>query len=76
MDISLSMLGQTISISLALSVIATIWFARRDELHTPAFAILVVFAWLVPILGPACLLTILATRKTPPRVEPAKHGTG
>ncbi len=75
MDINLSLLGQMISASLALSVIATIWFARREELHTPAFAILVVFAWLVPILGPVCLLTILATRKNSSPAESAQRST-
>lgn len=73
MDINIGMLGQGLTISLAFTVIGTVWFARRQELHTPAMSILVVFAWLVPILGPACLLTVLATRKSAAETAGAEH---
>jgi len=62
-----------LTISLVLTVIGTIWFARRQELHNPAMSILVVFAWLVPVFGPACLLTVLATRKSAPEAADVKH---
>ncbi|MBT8102501.1 MAG: hypothetical protein KJO95_05990 [Gammaproteobacteria bacterium] len=75
MDINIGMLGQGLTISLALTVIGTIWFARRQELHNPAMSILVVFAWLVPVFGPTCLLTVLATRKSASEVAGAEHGT-
>lgn len=73
MDINIGMLGQGLTISLAFTIIGTIWFARRKELHTPAMSILVVFAWLVPMLGPACLLTVLATRKSSSAATGAEH---
>jgi 4-amino-4-deoxy-L-arabinose transferase-like glycosyltransferase len=62
MDINLTLLGQILPISLALTIIGTIWFARRKDLHKLAISILVIFAWLIPVIGPACLLSVLATR--------------
>lgn len=73
MDIDLTLFGQILSISLALAVVETIWFARRKDLHKPAFTILVVFAWLVPVVGPACLLTVLATLSRDIETENPEH---
>ena len=73
MYINMTLFGQIVSISLALTVVGTIWFARRKDLHKPAFAILVVFAWLVPVVGPACLLTVLATHSRDIETENTEH---
>ena len=73
MDISFTVAGQVLSISIISTVIGTIWFARRNELHNPAYSILVIFAWLIPIIGPACLLTVLASRSR--AAEIGRHST-
>ena len=73
MDLSITFLGQVVVLSLAFTVAGTIWFARRKELHNPAMAILLVFAWLAPVFGPACLLIVLATAKSSSAAGQAEH---
>ena len=75
MAIDLTLFGQLISISIISTAIGTIWFARRKELHKPAYSILVIFAWLTPVIGPACLLTVLATRSRAAEIDGIEHGT-
>ncbi len=75
MDVNLTLLGQVFSISIISTVIGTIWFARRKEMHKPAYSILVIFAWLIPVIGPACLLTVLASRSRAAETSGIEHGT-
>ena len=74
MDMNITLLGQIVIVSLAFTVAATIWFARRKELHNPAMSILLIFAWLVPVIGPACLLTVLAATKDSAAAEHVERG--
>lgn len=47
-------------LSWALAAVGTIWYARRPGRHSIAISLLVIFAWLMPMVGPVCLLIFLA----------------
>jgi phosphoglycerol transferase MdoB-like AlkP superfamily enzyme len=55
------------------AAIGTIWYARRPALRSIGASVLVVFAWLAPVLGPVCLLIFLAAAKPNSQHSPESH---
>ena len=64
MDISMTLLGQYMIIHVAVVGALTFLDGRRRNEHSIGASILVIFAWILPILGPICLATFLAGRRT------------
>lgn len=60
MDVSLTLFGQIFSVSILATAVCTYWYARTASPHTTAGVVLLVFAWIVPVIGPICLLVFLA----------------
>ena len=60
MDINLTLVGQTIFASFLAATVASFWYYRRSAAHSTAGALLVVVAWIVPVIGPICLMIFLA----------------
>lgn len=60
MDINLTLLGQMILASFLAATVASFWYFRRSVAHSTIGALLVVFAWIVPIIGPIGLMIFLA----------------
>ncbi len=59
-EIEAGLFGQIIVVSFLAATAGTVWYSRRPGVHTTAGALLVVFAWIVPIFGPISLLIFLA----------------
>jgi hypothetical protein len=57
------------------AAIGTIWYARRPALRSAGVSLLVVFAWLVPMLGSVCLLIFLSAAKSSSEPSPAPQYT-
>lgn len=50
--------------SFVAAAVATLWYARRPAIRSRGASVLVIFAWLMPVLGPLCLLIFLAAAKS------------
>ena len=59
MDINITLFGQLFLFHIVVAAACTAWYARRPSVHTTGSALLVIFAWLIPILGVMCLLVFL-----------------
>jgi len=64
MDISMSVLGQYAVIHVVVVGALTFLYGRRKSEHSIGASILVIFAWILPILGPIFLAAFLAGRRT------------
>ena len=59
MDVNPTLLGQSMVLHAVLAAVCTVWYARRRDVHGAGGAVLLVFAWLVPMVGVLCLAIFL-----------------
>ena len=62
MYINLTLVGQLLVIHILLASVVTFVYGRRFS-PSPGISILTIFAWLFPLLGPACLAIFLVARR-------------
>jgi hypothetical protein len=63
MDINVTLLGQYMVIHIVVVSALTFLYGRRKDIHSVGSNVLVVFAWIFPILGPICLVAFLVGRR-------------
>lgn len=59
MDMNMTLLGQLLVVHIVVAAACTAWYARRPSVHTTGSTLLVIFAWLVPLVGVMCLVVFL-----------------
>ncbi len=62
MDINLTFVGQTMFVHILAASALTFIYGRRFAPSAGA-SVLAVFAWLIPILGPACFAIFLVAKR-------------
>ncbi len=62
MDINLTLIGQTMVIHILAAGALTFYYSRRFSPSAGA-SLLAIFAWLVPLLGPACFAIFLVSKR-------------
>ena len=60
MDVSMSLIGQLLLIHIIVCFTCTVWYARRPSLRTTGGSMLLIFAWLMPVIGVLCRAIFLA----------------
>ena len=62
MDINLTLFGQIVLVHILAASALTFYYGRRFSSSTGG-SVLAIFAWLIPILGPACFAIFLVARR-------------
>lgn len=70
MDINITLIGQVVFVHLLAASALTFIYGRRFS-PSAGGSILAIFAWLIPILGPACFAIFLIARRESSRDTPA-----